>query len=59
MKKYIIVIEEGLKSQPFEVENMDELNKKIQSGQYSILHVRGKHPIKITPNNIKTIIELP
>ena len=58
MKRYVVVIDEGLKSQPFEVENKEELFKKIESGHYSILHVGGNHPIKISRANIKEIIEL-
>lgn len=58
MKKYVIVIDNGLKSQEFDSENKEELLKKIDTGNYHILHIRGNDPVKITRENIVEIIEL-
>src|SRR5260221_11256358 len=58
MKYYVIILKQGVKSQEFEVETLEELNDKIDSGQRFVLPIRGSQPIKITRENIEKILDV-
>jgi hypothetical protein len=58
VKKYQIILNNGLISQEIEAENGDKLLKKIDSGNYGIMPIGGFDSIIITRKNIKEIKEL-
>jgi hypothetical protein len=57
MKNYKVTITDGLNT-IMDAEDKEELLKKISTGSYGIMPIRGKVQVKIIPENILKIEEV-
>lgn len=57
MKKYQVMVKTGDWA-VIKAKDEDALYKKLATGMYGVLPIRGKDIIRFTPDNVKEIVDL-